>query len=249
MSILEREKIDETKKEDFGFKPKLGSVPDFDVPTFLPDLIGIADITFNQQVASIAPSSVIEIPDELPDIAIDTTPIEPLKSNINEPPTFKNAENEIIQLKQPVFNASVPPPPPPPMNTNFNSNEAKPIAVKVERVKTVVPPAAEDGISSLLEQIRGFGGNKKNLKSIEDRKLETKKKKQEEKEANVSVDMADLFKKAMVERRKFIGDPEPDSIPKIKDSSQVDMMKNPTINPFSNDGDSSDDNNSDWETG
>jgi hypothetical protein len=68
MSILERDRIDDRiGKEDIAFKPKLGLVPDFNVPSMLPDLVGIADIEFNQKFTSIAPSSVIDLPEDLPD--------------------------------------------------------------------------------------------------------------------------------------------------------------------------------------
>ena len=71
-SILRGEQLVAMKREDIGFKPVLGDVPDFDVPSFLPELSGVADdIAYSEELPSIAPSNLIinDLPDILPDIA------------------------------------------------------------------------------------------------------------------------------------------------------------------------------------
>jgi len=70
-SILQGEKNELTKRENYSFKPKLGNVPDFNVPAFLSELSGVADISYAQELPSIAPSNLItdDLPDILPDIA------------------------------------------------------------------------------------------------------------------------------------------------------------------------------------
>ena len=58
------------RPESYAFKPKLGAVPDFDVPAFLAELSGVADISYAQELPSIAPSNLItdDLPDLLPDV-------------------------------------------------------------------------------------------------------------------------------------------------------------------------------------
>lgn len=70
-SILQGEQSHFSKGESYTFKPKLGTVPDFNVPAFLSELSGVADISYAQELPSIAPSNLItdDLPDILPDIA------------------------------------------------------------------------------------------------------------------------------------------------------------------------------------
>ena len=216
MSILERDKVDDVKKEDFAFKPKLGLVPDFDVPAFLPELAGIADITFNQQVTSIAPSSIIDMPDELPEILVETQPSNSLSSD--ELKVLKNVETQPIAQPKVVENVPVIP-----QISNVNENKLVVVEKKEEIPKIAIslPENVEvsDSRSNLLDQIRSFGGDKTKLKNIENRKVANKKKKQEQKEANITLSMTD-FKTAINERRKFIADTENElGAPKFKEQS------------------------------
>ena len=50
--------------------PDLGAVPDLDVPVYLPDLPGVAEISFEEAMGSIAPSFLptCDILPELPDL-------------------------------------------------------------------------------------------------------------------------------------------------------------------------------------
>ena len=58
-SILQGEQMEAIKRENITFKPKLGSVPEFNIPTFLAELSGVADIFYAQELPSIAPSNLI----------------------------------------------------------------------------------------------------------------------------------------------------------------------------------------------
>ena len=101
MSILERDRIDDRiGKEDIAFKPKLGLVPDFNVPSMLPDLVGIADIEFNQKFSSIAPSSFIDLPEDLPDVGSQTQSNEPSKLTSGEMQVLNNIDATNMQQIQ-----------------------------------------------------------------------------------------------------------------------------------------------------
>lgn len=69
-SILQGEQLELNKRENITFKPKLGAVPDFNVPAFLSGLAGVSDIQYAEELPSIAPSNLItdDLPDILPDI-------------------------------------------------------------------------------------------------------------------------------------------------------------------------------------
>ena len=91
-------------------------MPDFNVPTFLPELTGIADIQYAQELPSIVPSNLItdDLPDILPDVGGGST----TNSIVNElPPSIdsfvqSSANNSLPSVTS--FGAPVPPPPPPP---------------------------------------------------------------------------------------------------------------------------------------
>ena len=71
-------------------------------------------------------------------------------------------------------NGNTPPPPPPPPNLNPPKENSAPTSPAL--------PAAMDGRASLLESIRAAGGTGKvKLRSVQERKMAQKKKKQEEK--------------------------------------------------------------------
>lgn len=115
-SILKGEQMDAVKREDIGFKPKLGDVPDFNVPTFLPELSGIADISYAQELPSIAPSNLItdDLPDILPEIAPDigsNSTVLPMDITSSSASTI----NANIMTQPGSMSAPPPPPPPPPV--------------------------------------------------------------------------------------------------------------------------------------
>ena len=100
--------------------------------------------------------------------------------------------------------------------------------------------------------------NKKKLKNIENRKTETKKKKQEEKEANLTFNMADALKTALNDRRKYTADSKSGTIGAPKLTKQESILETHSKNtlldkitsvvqPKSDNENSSDENNSDWE--
>lgn len=85
-SILQGEQSHFNKGESYTFKPKLGLVPDFNVPAFLSELSGVADISYAQELPSIAPSNLItdDLPDILPDIVEGRSKTQkPQKKNLN----------------------------------------------------------------------------------------------------------------------------------------------------------------------
>jgi hypothetical protein len=110
-SILKGEKMDIVKKEDIAFKPKMENLPDFDVPSFLPGISGVADISYAQELPTIAPSNFIldDLPDILPDIDV--------KTNSNTLPVdIINNQNISASISTGIVTGPVqtsPPPPPP----------------------------------------------------------------------------------------------------------------------------------------
>ena len=90
---------------DQHFSPDLGEVPELDIPVYLPDLPGVADISFDQTIGSIAPSlpSIGDVLPDLPDIGVDV----PNVASAPPPPPAAIAA-------PPPPPPSVPGPPPPP---------------------------------------------------------------------------------------------------------------------------------------
>eukprot|EP00297_Palpitomonas_bilix_P012895 CAMPEP_0113870996 /NCGR_PEP_ID=MMETSP0780_2-20120614/2393_1 /TAXON_ID=652834 /ORGANISM="Palpitomonas bilix" /LENGTH=304 /DNA_ID=CAMNT_0000856329 /DNA_START=50 /DNA_END=961 /DNA_ORIENTATION=- /assembly_acc=CAM_ASM_000599 len=70
LSVLEGDMLPEFAAVNFGFNPKLGEVPEINVPDVLPDLAGIADINWADgglpALPSIAPSQVMASLPSLP---------------------------------------------------------------------------------------------------------------------------------------------------------------------------------------
>lgn len=257
VSIIEREKDNKIKKEDIAFKPKLGLVPDFDVPVFLPDLIGVADIVFNQQVLSIAPSSSIEMLIDLPDIVENSNIVQSNNQTVESyqkiPNTIPNNVSSFTSINEnQIKNDAI-------FTENKDANEERhdkseePISIDdMSDIPT------DDSRSSLLAQIRNFGGVEKlkDRKGIENRKSESKKKKQEEKETNLAFNMADQLKAALQDRRKYIAGSKSEVItmPKANEHASADLnLNNASLSdkisamiPEPKE-DNSSDSNSDWE--
>ncbi|CAF0765018.1 unnamed protein product [Brachionus calyciflorus] len=210
MSILKGEQLETVKKENLTFKPKLGDVPDFNVPAFLPDLSGIADISYAQDLPSIAPSNLIvnDLADILPEIPSGILP----EDIINQPVVSTNQSISSTVAPPPpppppmmADLSSMPPPPPPPPILNISTNAPPPPppppplglpppppppplsldmppAPPVPKTEPrVVQPEPEDPHNELMNAIRNFGGDKSKLKLTKNiEDRKTEKKKKEQ---------------------------------------------------------------------
>jgi hypothetical protein len=240
------EQIELVKRENIAFKPKLGDVPDFDVPTFLPELSGIANISYAQELPSIAPSNLItdDLPDILPEItstaslppdltsssvaaqssALTAPPIPPPPPPPPPPLPMQGGPVPPPPPLPPMLGGpppppplppmlggppappappmpSIPPPPPPPIPPSFSGDASE---IKSPQASSSINDSESgDPHNELLNAIRNFGGDKSKLKSIEDRKKDTKRKKQVAKETGY-MDINEHLKVALKARRGFI---------------------------------------------
>lgn len=213
LSILKGDQMEGLKKESLTYKPELGLVPDFNVPAFLPELSGIADLTYAQELPSIAPSNLItdDLPDILPEINTANLPeeitslpsisVSTLNTNINIAPP--------PPPPPPTMSFSPPPPPPPPMVIQASSSAPPPppppppMAVEERESVPVGNDEPEDTRNELLNAIRGFAGGKSKLKTIENRKKDNKQKKKEAKETG-NLSLTDHLKQQLAIRRQFM---------------------------------------------
>uniref|UniRef100_A0A2K6G5J5 WH2 domain-containing protein n=1 Tax=Propithecus coquereli TaxID=379532 RepID=A0A2K6G5J5_PROCO len=197
LSISKREQLEQQVPENYFYVPDLGQVPEIDVPSYLPDLPGIADdLTYSADLGpGIAPSAPGTIP-ELP--TFQTEVAEPFKPDL---------ENGVL---------TAPPPPPPPAplpqtmapagqgaREDESSSSVSPSAPVQGAPKEVAEPSS--GRASLLESIRQAGGiGKAKLRSVKERKLEKKKQKEQEQVRATSQGgnlMSDLFNKLAMRRK------------------------------------------------
>ncbi|XP_039725088.1 LOW QUALITY PROTEIN: WASH complex subunit 1 [Pteropus medius] len=212
LSISKREQLEQQMPENYFYVPDLGQVPEIDVPSYLPDLPGIADdLMYSADLGpGIAPSAPGTIP-ELP--TFHTEVAEPFKQN----------------LEDGVLTAPPPPPPPPPppapavllstpppppqtaaslgQGTKEDDSNVSPSAPVQGAPKEVVDPSS--GRATLLESIRQAGGiGKAKLRSVKERKLEKKKQKEQEQVRATGQGgdlMSDLFNKLVMRRKGISG--------------------------------------------
>ena len=256
-SIIKGEQLDAVKREDIGFKPKLGDVPDFNVPTFLPELSGIADISYSQDFKSIAPSNLItdDLSNLLPEVnAADSLPADitmnsqtlpnpnlgssgpmgsPPPPPPPPPPPMMGGPPPPPPPPPPMMGGPPPPPPPPPPMMGGPPPPPPPGDLSGELAdepKSEPSGAGGDSRSDFLSEIRNFGGKKGKLKNIEDRKKESKQKKVQAKESG-SMTVQEQLKSALKARRGFIDgsklDKEPTSDNKAPISATSDEL--PTL--------------------
>ncbi|XP_017720109.1 PREDICTED: LOW QUALITY PROTEIN: WAS protein family homolog 1 [Rhinopithecus bieti] len=213
LSISKREQLEQQVPENYFYVPDLGQVPEIDVPSYLPDLPGIAnDLMYSADLGpGIAPSAPGTIP-ELP--TFHTEVAEPLKTDLEDgvltappppPPPHHSPAPEVL--------ASAPPLPPSttaPVGQGTrqdNSSSASPSAPVQGAPKEVVDPSG--GRATLLESIRQAGGiGKAKLRSVKERKLEKKKQKEQEQVRATSQGgdlMSDLFNKLVMRRKGISG--------------------------------------------
>ncbi|KAI5126118.1 WASH complex subunit 1 isoform X1 [Manis pentadactyla] len=213
LSISKREQLEQQVPENYFYVPDLGQVPEIDVPSYLPDLPGIADdLMYSADLGpGIAPSAPGIIP-ELP--TFHTEVAEPFKPDPEHgvltapppPPPLPPAPAVLV---------SAPPPPPPPQTAGCPGQDARqdsssgvsPSAPVQGAPKEVVDPSS--GRATLLESIRQAGGiGKAKLRSVKERKLEKKKQKEQEQGRASSHGgdlMSDLFNKLVMRRKGISG--------------------------------------------
>lgn len=213
LSITKREQLERQIAESYFYVPDLGQVPEIDVPSYLPDLPGIADdLSYSADLGpGFAPSGPTHNIPELPcfseessapgtQLQLDGTPPPP-------PPPPPPPEPSL----PPAAPASAPPPPPPPPPPADSSAEVSqvPSSGPVSGAPSeVVQPS--DGRASLLESIRNAGGiGKAKLRNVKERKLEKKKQKEQEQAVGAAAGggdfMSDLFNKLAMRRKGISG--------------------------------------------
>lgn len=166
-SIREGASMNKSNVQQYFYAPKIGEVPELDVPLDLPDLPGIADdLRYeNDNAPTIAPSALASsVLAELPvieepvkeDVPIDLPPPPPLPKVEPVVEVIKEEPKEPIVIPQAPPVPEVLPRPPTP------KQEEEP-QKKVDKL----PGPAIDARASLMEAIRQAGGsNKAKLKSV-----------------------------------------------------------------------------------
>ncbi|XP_017261685.1 WASH complex subunit 1 isoform X2 [Kryptolebias marmoratus] len=212
LSIAKREQLERQTAESYFYVPDLGQVPEIDVPSYLPDLPGIADdLSYSADLGpGFAPSGPTQNIPELPSFSQESSaPGVQHQSNSLPPPPPPPPPPEPA-LTPAVPSGAPPPPPPPPPPPAESSTEATkvPSSGPVSGAPSeVVQPS--DGRASLLESIRNAGGiGKAKLRNIKDRKMEKKKQKEQEQVGAASSGgdfMSDLFNKLAMRRKGISG--------------------------------------------
>ncbi|MBN3304525.1 WASH1 protein, partial [Amia calva] len=190
LSMTTREQLERQTAENYFYVPDLGQVPEIDVPSYLPDLPGIADdLTYSADLGpGIAPSGPASAIPELP-----TFGTEPGELNGSaearvasphpqvRPPVllhdFSLVQTCITRLEQPVHLI------PPELGFWAGFDVSLLVVCHSGPLKgapsEVVKPS--DGRASLLESIRNAGGiGKAKLRNVKERKMEKKKQKEQE---------------------------------------------------------------------
>nr|XP_046216332.1 WASH complex subunit 1-like [Oncorhynchus gorbuscha] len=212
LSITKREQLERQTAESYFYVPDLGQVPEIDVPSYLPDLPGIADdLSYSQDLGpGIAPSGPTHTFPELPSFSGEDMPGSQFQVAVQPPPP--------------------PPPPPPPEPTHIPTpppglpllhllpHQSLQIALQTP-AQVYLPPAPVVGApsevvesnsrASLLESIRNAGGiGKAKLRNVKERKMEKKKQKEQEQvvaAASGGDFMSDLFNKLAMRRKGISG--------------------------------------------
>uniref|UniRef100_A0A7N8X1W0 WAS protein family homolog 1 n=1 Tax=Mastacembelus armatus TaxID=205130 RepID=A0A7N8X1W0_9TELE len=206
LSITKREQLERQTAESYFYVPDLGEVPEIDVPSYLPDLPGIADdLSYSADLGpGFAPSGpTLNIP-ELPSFSEE---IPQLQTNAPPPPPPPPPPPEPALTPATPAGAPPPPPPPPPPPVD-NPIEASRAPSPVSGAPSeVVQPS--DSRASLLESIRNAGGiGKAKLRNVKERKMEKKKQKEQEQVGAASGGgdfMSDLFNKLAMRRKGISG--------------------------------------------
>uniref|UniRef100_A0A452UFZ9 WASH complex subunit 1 n=1 Tax=Ursus maritimus TaxID=29073 RepID=A0A452UFZ9_URSMA len=207
LSISKREQLEQQVPENYFYVPDLGQVPEIDVPSYLPDLPGIADdlmysADLGPGIAPSAPGTIPELPTFHTEVAETFKPGE-LRTGVGQQLPYLAPSPAVL--------VSAPPPPPQPMASpgqgarEDSSGGVSPLVQGAP--KEVVDPSS--GRATLLESIRQAGGiGKAKLRSVKERKLEKKKQKEQEQVRATSQGgdlMSDLFNKLVMRRKGISG--------------------------------------------
>lgn len=209
-SISQRSTMRKSTAHSYFYTPKIGELPEIDVPLDLPDLPGIADDLRYETttIDAIAPSAAATpIINDLPALNIDDKKEEEEKVNLPElplppplpPAALKEAklpkQEPEVKIELPSPPAPPPPPPPPPVPP-----PAPPETNKDVVASPVNLPPVNDARANLMEAIRKAGGSKNaKLKA-------TKPKEATKKSQPPSGDlMADLHSKLLMRRKGISG--------------------------------------------
>ncbi|XP_051953708.1 WASH complex subunit 1 isoform X2 [Xyrauchen texanus] len=219
LSITKREQLERQTAENYFYVPDLGQVPEIDVPSYLPDLPGIADdLMYSADLGpGFGPSvpSSASIP-ELPSFGTEHDESTGSYSHFTleaPPPPPPPPPPEPTHVSAPPLGASLaPPPPPPPIapDRTDDTSHASPTGIVKDAPDApteVIQPS--DGRASLLESIRNAGGiGKAKLRNVKERKMEKKKQKEQE-QVGAAVSggdlMSDLFNKLAMRRKGISG--------------------------------------------
>lgn len=213
LSITKREQLERQTAESYFYVPDLGQVPEIDVPSYLPDLPGIADdLSYSADLGpGFAPSGPTHNIPELPSFSEESSASEAqLQPNSPPPPPPPPPPPEpTLAPAAPAGAPPPPPPPPPPPAQSFTEVAQAPSSGPVAGAPSeVVQPS--DGRASLLESIRNAGGiGKAKLRNVKERKMEKKKQKEQEQVVGVASSggdfMSDLFNKLAMRRKGISG--------------------------------------------
>ncbi|XP_036962054.1 WASH complex subunit 1 isoform X1 [Acanthopagrus latus] len=213
LSITKREQLERQTAESYFYVPDLGQVPEIDVPSYLPDLPGIADdLSYSADLGpGFAPSGPTHNIPELPSFSEESNlPGPQLQPNVPPPPPPPPPPPEPALAPATPAGAPPPPPPPPPPPADGPTEVSRtPSSAPVAGAPSeVVQPS--DGRASLLESIRNAGGiGKAKLRNIKERKMEKKKQKEQEQAVGVASSggdfMSDLFNKLAMRRKGISG--------------------------------------------
>ncbi|XP_054476202.1 LOW QUALITY PROTEIN: WASH complex subunit 1 [Anoplopoma fimbria] len=212
LSITKREQLDRQTAESYFYVPDLGQVPEIDVPSYLPDLPGIADdLSYSADLGpGFAPSGPTQNIPDLPPIADESDAHGfHLQPNVPPPPPPPPPPPELALAPAIPAGAPPPPPPPPPPPLDGPTEVSRaPSSGPVSRAPSaVVEPS--DGRANLLESIRNAGGiGKAQLRNVKERKMEKKKQKEQEQvgaAASGGDFMSDLFNKLSMRRKGISG--------------------------------------------
>ncbi|XP_056272914.1 WASH complex subunit 1 isoform X2 [Pseudoliparis swirei] len=212
LSITKREQLDRQTAESYFYVPDLGQVPEIDVPSYLPDLPGIADdLSYSADLGpGFAPSGPTHYIPDLPTFAEESDAhASQLQSSVPPPPPPPPPPEPALAPAIPA-GAPPPPPPPPPLPVDGPTEVSRaPSSGPVSRASTgaSVPP---DGRANLLESIRNAGGiGKAKLRDVQERKMEKKKQKEQEQAVGAASSggdfMSDLFNKLSMRRKGISG--------------------------------------------
>uniref|UniRef100_A0A4W5MGI0 WAS protein family homolog 1 n=1 Tax=Hucho hucho TaxID=62062 RepID=A0A4W5MGI0_9TELE len=212
LSITKREQLERQTAESYFYVPDLGQVPEIDVPSYLPDLPGIADdLSYSQDLGpGIAPSGPTHTFPELPSFSGEDMPVTGSQFQVAvplpPPPPPPPPEPTHIPTPPPGLPPPPPPPPPPPANSPADASRTQSTAPVVGAPSEVVESNSR---ASLLESIRNAGGiGKAKLRNVKERKMEKKKQKEQEQvvaAASGGDFMSDLFNKLAMRRKGISG--------------------------------------------